>query len=183
MPFTSVLTLNKWGILFANYSACKIAPRTPWKCVMCTALQLLLLSLYWCWCRSSDLLQMTLDFFFGGFAWKKKKQNRRNLLSSTSSVVLLCSYRSLCVQDPVPLTFKSCVIAKDCETSEWSAWSACSRTCGWGDLAPGFRSRRRGVRSVAVGTGKQCPELEEREACSVGGKELLQPCPRYSKCF
>uniref|UniRef100_A0A8C0IEL0 Thrombospondin type-1 domain-containing protein 7A n=1 Tax=Bubo bubo TaxID=30461 RepID=A0A8C0IEL0_BUBBB len=88
---------------------------------------------------------------------------------------------SLCMQDPAPLTFKSCVIAKDCETSEWSAWSACSRTCGWGDLAPGFRSRRRGVRSVAVGTGKPCPELEEREACSVGGKELLQPCPRYSE--
>uniref|UniRef100_A0A8C8B6D5 Thrombospondin type-1 domain-containing protein 7A n=1 Tax=Otus sunia TaxID=257818 RepID=A0A8C8B6D5_9STRI len=87
---------------------------------------------------------------------------------------------SLCMQDPVPLTFKSCVIAKDCETSEWSAWSACSRTCGWGDLAPGFRSRRRGVRSVAVGAGKPCPELEEREACNVGGKELLQPCPRFS---
>lgn len=109
---------------------------------------------------------------------KKKKFIKQDLLS-----IFLCSYRSLCVQDPVPLTFKSCVIAKDCETSEWSSWSACSRTCGWGDLAPGFRSRRRGVRSVAVGAGKQCPELEEREACSVGGKELLQPCPRYSECF
>ncbi|KAM7097072.1 thrombospondin type-1 domain-containing protein 7B isoform 4-T6 [Ciconia maguari] len=87
---------------------------------------------------------------------------------------------SLCVQDPVPLTFKSCVIAKDCETSEWSAWSACSQTCGWGDLAPGFRSRRRSVWSVAVGAGKQCPELEEREVCSMGGKELLQPCPRFA---
>ncbi|XP_010085254.1 PREDICTED: thrombospondin type-1 domain-containing protein 7B-like, partial [Pterocles gutturalis] len=86
----------------------------------------------------------------------------------------------LCLQDPVPLTSKSCVIAKDCETSEWSTWSSCSRTCGWGDLTPGFRSRRRSVRSVAVGTGKQCPELEEREACSVGGKELLQPCPRFA---
>ncbi|XP_075367640.1 thrombospondin type-1 domain-containing protein 7B isoform X6 [Mycteria americana] len=87
---------------------------------------------------------------------------------------------SLCVQDPAPLTFKSCVIAKDCETSEWSAWSSCSQTCGWGDLAPGFRSRHRSVWSVAVGAGKQCPELEEREVCSVGGKELLQPCPRFA---
>ncbi|XP_010161011.1 thrombospondin type-1 domain-containing protein 7B, partial [Antrostomus carolinensis] len=87
---------------------------------------------------------------------------------------------SQCVQDPLPLTFKSCVIARDCETSEWSSWSACSRTCGWRDLTPGFRSRRRSVRSVAVGAGKQCPELEEREACSVGGKELLQPCPRFA---
>ncbi|XP_069717652.1 thrombospondin type-1 domain-containing protein 7B isoform X1 [Phaenicophaeus curvirostris] len=87
---------------------------------------------------------------------------------------------SLCVQDPIPLTFKACVIAKDCETSDWSMWSTCSQTCGWGDLAPGFRSRHRSVRSVAVGAGKQCPELEEREACSVGGKELLQPCPRFA---
>ncbi|XP_009998692.1 PREDICTED: thrombospondin type-1 domain-containing protein 7B [Chaetura pelagica] len=87
---------------------------------------------------------------------------------------------SLCIQDPVPLTFKSCVIAKDCETSEWSPWSTCSQTCAWGDLTPGFRSRRRSVRSVAEGAGKQCPELEEREACSVGGKELLQPCPRFA---
>ncbi|XP_040460738.1 thrombospondin type-1 domain-containing protein 7B [Falco naumanni] len=87
---------------------------------------------------------------------------------------------SFCLQDPVPLTFKSCVIAKDCETSEWSAWSTCSQTCGWGELTPGFRSRRRGLRSVAVGAGRQCPELEEREACSVGGKELLQPCPRFA---
>nr|XP_038038274.1 LOW QUALITY PROTEIN: thrombospondin type-1 domain-containing protein 7B [Anas platyrhynchos] len=87
---------------------------------------------------------------------------------------------SLCVQDAVSLTFKSCVIAKDCETSEWSAWSACSQTCSWGELAPGFRSRRRGVQSLAVGTGKLCPELEEREACSAGGRELLQPCPRFS---
>ncbi|KFR14036.1 Thrombospondin type-1 domain-containing protein 7B, partial [Opisthocomus hoazin] len=87
---------------------------------------------------------------------------------------------SLCMQDPVPLTYKSCVIAKDCETSEWSAWSSCSRTCAWGALAPGFRSRHRSVRSVPMGAGKQCPELEEREACSTGGKELQQPCPRFT---
>nr|XP_009937046.1 PREDICTED: thrombospondin type-1 domain-containing protein 7B [Opisthocomus hoazin] len=86
----------------------------------------------------------------------------------------------LCMQDPVPLTYKSCVIAKDCETSEWSAWSSCSRTCAWGALAPGFRSRHRSVRSVPMGAGKQCPELEEREACSTGGKELQQPCPRFT---
>ncbi|NXP12520.1 THS7B protein, partial [Thinocorus orbignyianus] len=87
---------------------------------------------------------------------------------------------SHCVQDPIPLTFKSCVIAKDCETTEWSSWSTCSRTCSWGDLTPAFRSRWRSVRSVALGAGKQCPELEEREACGTGGKELLQPCPRFA---
>uniref|UniRef100_A0A669PYP8 Thrombospondin type-1 domain-containing protein 7A n=1 Tax=Phasianus colchicus TaxID=9054 RepID=A0A669PYP8_PHACC len=87
---------------------------------------------------------------------------------------------SLCVQDAVPLTSKTCVIAKDCETSEWSAWSSCSQTCSWGDLTPGFRSRHRSVRSVAMGSGKLCPELEEKEACSTGGREMLKPCPRFS---
>ncbi|POI36229.1 hypothetical protein CIB84_000018 [Bambusicola thoracicus] len=87
---------------------------------------------------------------------------------------------SLCVQDAVPLTSKTCVIAKDCETSEWSAWSSCSQTCSWGDLAPGFRSRHRSVWSMAMGNGKLCPELEEKEACSTGGRELLKPCPRFS---
>uniref|UniRef100_A0A8C0URH5 Thrombospondin type-1 domain-containing protein 7B-like n=1 Tax=Cyanistes caeruleus TaxID=156563 RepID=A0A8C0URH5_CYACU len=77
---------------------------------------------------------------------------------------------SLCLQDPVPVTSRSCVIPKDCTTSEWSPWSPCSRSCGWGSLTPGLRSRSRSVRSVPVGTGKPCPELEQREACSGGGK-------------
>ncbi|OXB67704.1 hypothetical protein ASZ78_002786 [Callipepla squamata] len=89
-------------------------------------------------------------------------------------------FRILCVQDAIPFTSKTCVIAKDCKTSEWSAWSACSQTCSWGDLAPGFRSRHRSVRSMAMGSGKLCPELEQREACSTGGRELLQPCPSFS---
>ncbi|XP_005519659.1 PREDICTED: thrombospondin type-1 domain-containing protein 7B [Pseudopodoces humilis] len=87
---------------------------------------------------------------------------------------------SLCLQDPVPVTSRSCVIPKDCTTSEWSPWSPCSRSCGWGSLAPGLRSRSRSVRSVPMGTGKPCPELEQREACSGGGKAPLQPCPRFA---
>ncbi|NXO34104.1 THS7B protein, partial [Locustella ochotensis] len=87
---------------------------------------------------------------------------------------------SLCLQDPVPVTSRSCVVPKDCSTSEWSPWSPCSRSCAWGSPAPGLRSRRRSVRSVAVGAGKPCPELEEREACSAGGKAPLQPCPRFA---
>ncbi|NWS68862.1 THS7B protein, partial [Crotophaga sulcirostris] len=87
---------------------------------------------------------------------------------------------SLCVHDRPALTFRACVVAKDCEASAWSPWGACSWGCGWGGLAPGFRSRRRRVRRVALGAGKGCPALEEREACGAAGTELRQPCPRFA---
>ncbi|XP_019378020.1 PREDICTED: thrombospondin type-1 domain-containing protein 7B [Gavialis gangeticus] len=87
---------------------------------------------------------------------------------------------SLCMQEAIPLTFQSCVIPKDCEMSDWAAWSTCSKTCHSGDLSPGFRSRRRRIKHVAVGAGKECPELEEKEACNIQGKKFLPPCPRFS---
>uniref|UniRef100_A0A8C8WSX4 Thrombospondin type-1 domain-containing protein 7B n=1 Tax=Panthera leo TaxID=9689 RepID=A0A8C8WSX4_PANLE len=85
---------------------------------------------------------------------------------------------SLCTQDSLPLTVQSCIMPKDCETTEWSSWSPCSKTCRSGSLSPGFRSRSRNVKHIAIGGGKECPELLEKEACIV--EELLQPCPRYS---
>ncbi|XP_053070956.1 thrombospondin type-1 domain-containing protein 7B isoform X2 [Acinonyx jubatus] len=85
---------------------------------------------------------------------------------------------SLCTQDSFPLTVQSCIMPKDCETTEWSSWSPCSKTCRSGSLSPGFRSRSRNVKHIAIGGGKECPELLEKEACIV--EELLQPCPRYS---
>ncbi|KAM5279638.1 thrombospondin type-1 domain-containing protein 7B [Ctenodactylus gundi] len=86
---------------------------------------------------------------------------------------------SLCMQDSFPLTVQPCVMPKDCDTSDWSSWSPCSKTCRSGSLSPGFRSRSRHVKHMAIGGGKKCPELLEKEACVPEG-ELLQPCPRYS---
>uniref|UniRef100_A0A803WA16 Thrombospondin type-1 domain-containing protein 7A n=1 Tax=Ficedula albicollis TaxID=59894 RepID=A0A803WA16_FICAL len=94
-------------------------------------------------------------------------------LTKQDSAVVLCSYRSFCLQEPVPATSRPCVMPQDCSTSEWSPWSPCSGSCGWGSAAPGLRSRRRSVRSVAVGNGTPCPQLEEREACAAGGKAPL----------
>lgn len=37
------------------------------------------------------------------------------------------------------------------------------------------------MKHVAIGGGKECPELLEKEACIV--EELLQPCPRYCIFF
>ncbi|XP_010328810.3 thrombospondin type-1 domain-containing protein 7B [Saimiri boliviensis] len=86
---------------------------------------------------------------------------------------------SLCMQESFPLTVQSCIMPQDCETSEWSSWSRCSKTYRSGSLLPGFRSRSRNVKHIAIGGGKECPELLEKEACIVEG-ELLQQCPRYS---
>lgn len=82
------------------------------------------------------------------------------------------------MQDSFPLTVQPCVMPKDCETSEWSPWSPCSKTCRSGSLSPGVRSRSRHMKHIAIGGGQQCPELLEKETCIAEG-EFLQPCPRY----
>ncbi|CAK1585641.1 unnamed protein product [Parnassius mnemosyne] len=48
----------------------------------------------------------------------------------------------------------------DCEVSEWSEWSPCSVTCGFGDQ---FRSRR--VLRPKRGDGRNCPKLTDRKHC------------------
>uniref|UniRef100_A0A4W3HRX9 Thrombospondin type-1 domain-containing protein 7A n=1 Tax=Callorhinchus milii TaxID=7868 RepID=A0A4W3HRX9_CALMI len=86
---------------------------------------------------------------------------------------------SLCVQDNTPVTFQSCVMSRDCAFSEWSGWSSCSKTCQSPDLSPGYRSRTRFMKHVPLGGGKECPNLEEKETCNIGG-EGLTPCPRFA---
>ncbi|KAL2081496.1 hypothetical protein ACEWY4_023349 [Coilia grayii] len=67
---------------------------------------------------------------------------------------------------------------KDCGTSDWSPWSACSKTCRASDLSPGYRFRTRSRIQAPIGGGKECPGLEEKEACNIIG-DLLPHCPRY----
>ncbi|KAK1789123.1 hypothetical protein P4O66_015074, partial [Electrophorus voltai] len=85
---------------------------------------------------------------------------------------------SLCTQDDGPRTFQSCVIPKHCQTSDWSAWSPCSKTCQASDLSPGYRMRTRTITQPAIGGGNKCPAREEKEACNIIG-DLLPKCPRY----
>uniref|UniRef100_A0A3B1K1Z6 Spondin-like TSP1 domain-containing protein n=1 Tax=Astyanax mexicanus TaxID=7994 RepID=A0A3B1K1Z6_ASTMX len=84
---------------------------------------------------------------------------------------------SLCDSENVPVNFRSCAMPRDCEVSDWSAWSACSKSCSSVDQVPGFRSRTRGVRGVPAGGGEECPGLEEVQTCNTAG-ELLPHCPR-----
>ncbi|XP_034549450.1 thrombospondin type-1 domain-containing protein 7B [Notolabrus celidotus] len=88
------------------------------------------------------------------------------------------SMLSLCTKDNFPLMFEACVMPKDCQTSDWSLWSPCSKTCQSTDLSPGYRLRSRIMTHIPVGGGKQCPALEEKEACNIIG-DLLPNCPRF----
>ena len=59
----------------------------------------------------------------------------------------------------------------DCEWGPWSAWSTCSKTCGWG-----VKSISREVAKPAISGGKPCegPGVK-REACN------QQACPDVTK--
>jgi len=92
----------------------------------------------------------------------------------SSFLVILCS---LCTQEDSPLSFRSCAMPKDCETSDWLAWSPCSKTCRSADLSPGYRVRARSMLQIPISGGKQCPAFEEKEACNIIGN-LLPNCPR-----
>jgi hypothetical protein len=50
----------------------------------------------------------------------------------------------------------------DCAVSAWTAWSACSLTCG-----VGARSRSRSVTTQGADGGMSCPILDESESCSL----------------
>lgn len=97
---------------------------------------------------------------------------------SLFALMFLSPCCSLCTQDNSPGTFQSCIMPKDCETSDWSPWSPCSKTCRASDLSPGYRFRTRSRFQAPIGGGKECPTLEEKEACNIIG-DLLTHCPRY----
>ncbi|KAL2087598.1 hypothetical protein ACEWY4_016426 [Coilia grayii] len=85
---------------------------------------------------------------------------------------------SLCDHDNAPVNFRTCVMPRDCEVSDWSEWSPCSKTCRTVDQSPGYRTRKRHVKGLQIGEGKECPALEEKEACNLIG-DLLPVCPSY----
>ncbi|KAG7457501.1 hypothetical protein MATL_G00227820 [Megalops atlanticus] len=125
---------------------------------------------------------------------KKRNRNRQNRQDSklwdlqvgVQTRELVCLNRngtpaalSLCSQERLPVAFRSCVVPKDCEVSEWSAWGACSKDCYDPNGPQGGRSRTRRVRRFPVGGGAECPGLEETEPCAPQG-EGVSPCTAYS---
>uniref|UniRef100_A0A3P9HMU2 Thrombospondin type-1 domain-containing protein 7A n=1 Tax=Oryzias latipes TaxID=8090 RepID=A0A3P9HMU2_ORYLA len=74
---------------------------------------------------------------------------------------------SMCSQEMLPVTFQACIVPRDCDVTEWSEWSACSKEC-YDPNTPGGgqRTRTRRVSQFPLSGGAECPELEESEPCS-----------------
>lgn len=85
---------------------------------------------------------------------------------------------SRCMPRDLPLTIQSCILSKDCQVTEWTEWSACSKTCMDPESLRGNRTRRRQVLQFPVGEGVECPPLEEMESCEPQG-ESLPPCTTW----
>uniref|UniRef100_A0A8C6SEP0 Thrombospondin type-1 domain-containing protein 7A n=1 Tax=Neogobius melanostomus TaxID=47308 RepID=A0A8C6SEP0_9GOBI len=125
---------------------------------------------------------------------KKRTRNRQNRPGGKSWALQIgyqtrevnCVHKSgtvealsFCAEASVPITYQACVMSKDCEVTEWSEWSACSKECYDPNGPKGERSRSRKVTQFPVGQGAGCPELEEREPCSPLG-DKVPPCIVYS---
>lgn len=85
---------------------------------------------------------------------------------------------SFCQQEKLPMTFQSCVIPTECQVSEWSEWSPCSKTCHDVASPKGTRRRTRTIRQFPIGSEKECPELEEKETCVSQGDAAV-PCAMW----
>ncbi|XP_067467764.1 thrombospondin type-1 domain-containing protein 7A [Thunnus thynnus] len=86
---------------------------------------------------------------------------------------------SLCSQESLPVTYQACVMTKDCDVTDWSEWSACSKECYDPNGPKGERTRTRKVSQFPINEGAECPDLEEKEPCSPQG-DAVPPCIVYS---
>ncbi|XP_078491512.1 thrombospondin type-1 domain-containing protein 7B-like [Ciona intestinalis] len=66
---------------------------------------------------------------------------------------------------PVLRHLKTCLIKScpvNCQVSGWTAWDACSKTCG-----EGVSNRTRNITSHPVHGGRSCPHLQQTKACNI----------------
>lgn len=89
--------------------------------------------------------------------------------------VFVFMFYSLCSQETLPVTFQACVITKDCDVTEWSKWSACTKECYDPTSPKAVWTRTRKVTQFPVGGGIDCPELEEKEPCTPQS-DVVPPC-------
>ncbi|KAG8443081.1 hypothetical protein GDO86_011775 [Hymenochirus boettgeri] len=124
---------------------------------------------------------------------KKRTRNRKNRQENRywdiqigyQTRLVTCMHKngktaalSFCQQEKLPITFQSCVIDKECQVSEWSEWSPCTRVCDKPSPA-GYHNRKRTIKLFPIGNANECPELEETEECTPPPDEL-QDCIKYT---
>ncbi|XP_029022153.1 thrombospondin type-1 domain-containing protein 7A [Betta splendens] len=124
---------------------------------------------------------------------KKRNRNRQNrpggkfwdLQVGYQTREVTCVHKSgtigalnLCSHETLPVTFQACVMTKDCDVTEWSEWSACSKDCYEANRPKGERTRSRKVNHFPTDGGEKCPELEETEPCIPQGAGVA-PCKAY----
>ncbi|XP_039858562.1 thrombospondin type-1 domain-containing protein 7A [Simochromis diagramma] len=125
---------------------------------------------------------------------KKRNKNRQNrpggkfwdLQTGFQTREVTCVHKSgavealsLCSQETLPVTFQACVVTKDCDVTEWSKWSACTKECYDPTSPKAVWTRTRKVTQFPVGGGIDCPELEEKEPCTPQS-DVVPPCITYS---
>ncbi|XP_068190028.1 thrombospondin type-1 domain-containing protein 7A [Antennarius striatus] len=86
---------------------------------------------------------------------------------------------SLCSHQTLPVTFQACVMTRDCDVTQWSDWSSCSKDCYSPNGPKGQHARTRTVSQFPIGGGADCPELQEKEPCDPLGDGVPQ-CTVYS---
>ncbi|XP_077362253.1 thrombospondin type-1 domain-containing protein 7A-like [Festucalex cinctus] len=86
---------------------------------------------------------------------------------------------SLCSHESLPVTYQACVVTKDCDVTDWSEWSACSKECYDPNGPKAEQTRTRKVSQFTIGGGAECPELEKTQPCNPQG-ESMPPCIVYT---
>uniref|UniRef100_A0A8C5N0Q9 Thrombospondin type-1 domain-containing protein 7A n=1 Tax=Leptobrachium leishanense TaxID=445787 RepID=A0A8C5N0Q9_9ANUR len=111
---------------------------------------------------------------------KKRNRNRKNRQESRywdiqigyQTRLVTCMHKngktaalSFCQQEKLPITFQACVVDKECQVSEWSEWSPCTKDCNM-PSSTGQRTRTRTIKLFPIGSANECPKLEETEQCT-----------------
>lgn len=103
---------------------------------------------------------------------------RHSLVEKLALGVVMCKYPPLCCCLILGYMAEVCHIPcpLDCKLSDWSAWSACSASCG-----SGLQMRSKWLREKAFNRGRPCPRLDLKNQVGHVAARLC-PCHKIHNC-